>query len=116
MLRLKKKLFKYRIKLLFCYIKTAILFEFFYLWLFSPALAVLFLSKIELPVLSWVLGWQFIIMVYFNFKLVSENNFILHKWFKKIKIERNELRYDILEEKNMITKVANIKILPLGKH
>ena len=98
----KKELFKRRIKLLFCYIKTGILFEFFHLWLFSPVFAMLFLSKIKLPGLNWVL-WvlavQCFIMFYFNVSLTSDDNFIVHKWFKKLEIKRDELCYSIEEEK-----------------
>ena len=103
----KKEVFKRRIKLLFCYIKTGILFEFFYLWLFSPAFAMLFLSKTKLPGLNWVLAVQFIIMVYFNIKLASEDNFIVHKWFEKLDSERNELHYSIEEEKAEREKTPN---------
>ena len=111
---LKKKLLKYRIKLLLSYIKTIILSEFVYLWVFSPAFAGYCLSK--MLVLGWVFGIQCFIMVYFNIKLMSENNFIILKWLKKLETERNELRYAILEEKNLIQEVGNIKILPFRKH
>lgn len=73
------------------------LFEFFCLWVFAPAFAGLYLSKV--PVLGWVLGVQCFIMVYFNIKLTSDDNFIVLKWFKKLETEQNELSYDIWEEK-----------------
>lgn len=87
---LKKQLFKCRIKLLFNYIKTAILFEFGYLWLFSPCFAVVSISKV--PVLGWVLGLQFLIMFYFN---LSKLGGLTDEWFKKLETERNELHYAI---------------------
>ena len=93
---LKKELFKCRIKLLFCYIKAAILAEFFFLWVFSPVFAISFVAKGKLPVLEWILGFQFLIMFYFNMNLVSDDN-VSKKWFDKLDAKTNELRCDIDE-------------------
>ena len=97
---LNKKLFKYRIKLLLCNLKTVILFEFVYLWLFTPLFAGVYLSKVQLPVLGWVLGWQCFIMLYFNIELLPNTN----KWFDKIKTQKNELQSSIIELQYLIGK------------
>lgn len=76
------------------------LFVFWYLWMFSPGFLVLLLPESVI-----ILGWLCIIAIYFNFKLSSDDNFIVHKWYDKLEVEREELRYAILEEKNMIIKV-----------
>ena len=105
-----KSLFKHRIKLMFCYVKIGILFIFAYLWLFSPGFLVLLLPKN-----AYVLGWLCIIGIYFNFRLSSEEDFIINKWSNKLESERNELRYAIWSEKALIT-AGNIKIFPFGKY
>lgn len=84
---LKKKLFKYRIKLLFNKIKTVVLFVLCYLWLFFPGLVVAFLSKSEL------LAFLCIIMVIINFNLIDGTI----KWFDKLESEQNEL-YIVINE------------------
>ena len=107
---LKKKLFKYRIKLVLSYIKTAILIEFFFLWMFSPPFAGVCLSKMFVlgRVMEWILAIQCILMVYFNIKLVTDDNFIILKWFKKLETEQDELRYDIWEEKSELKRNKEI--------
>lgn len=99
-------------KLIFCNIKLGVLCIFTYLWMLSPLFACLYLSKIKLSALGYVLGWMCLIMFYFN---ITHSNRITNKWFDKLYSEKKELRYAILEGKNLITEVGNIKIIPFGK-
>ncbi len=105
----RKNIFKWRILLTINYIKTGILFVASMLWLFSPG----FLAML-IPEGVAILGWVCLIGFYFNLKLLGDKNFIANRWFDQLKDERYELRYAILEEKNLVTKVGNIKILPFG--
>lgn len=94
---LKKKLFKYRIKLLLYNIKTAILYIFLYLWVFAPVFAGLYLSKA--PLFGWVLALLCFIMVYFNIHLLAQN---CNKWYSKIKSKKNELECSIIDLQYLI--------------
>jgi hypothetical protein len=89
---LNRKLFKYRIKLLLCNLKTIILFVFIYLWLFSPLLIAPLLSE------SKLFAFICIIAFCFNFKLVKGTN----KWFDKINNEKNEFQSSIIELQYLI--------------
>ena len=84
---LNKRLFKYRIKLLLCNIKTVILFVFVYIWLFFPGLVIAFSPKNNLFALLCI------IMGIINFGLITGTN----KWFDKIESEKNEL-YNVINE------------------
>jgi len=89
---LKKKLFEYRIRLLFNKIKTVILAVLLYLWLFFPGLLMAFTSS-----KNEFLGLLCIIMCIINFNLINDTN----KWFDKLKIEQNKL-YDVIYELNCL--------------
>ena len=91
-MQLKKKLFKYQIKLLLCYIKTAMLFLFVYMWLFFPVLVLAFSPKSELFALLCV------IMCIINFNLIDGTN----KWFNKIKNQKSDFQSSIIELQYLI--------------
>ena len=106
----RKNVFKWRLCLIINYIKTGMLFLLWLLWAFSPGFLVLLI-----PEGVAVLGWVCLIGVYFNFHLSGKKDFIINKWLIDLEHERDDWRYMIMEEKNEIKQVGNIRIRPFGK-
>jgi hypothetical protein len=92
---LKKKLFWFRINLLFNYVKTGLLFVFSILWFFLPGLLVMFLYEfIVESILGYIIGWMCLAGIYFNIQLASGEKFLINKWLKNLETERRELRFE----------------------
>ena len=92
---INKQIFKYRISLLLCNTVTAVVVAFLFFWLFTPIWLAVYITKSNFP----VFGWPCLIAFYFNIRLIAEDNYT-NKWLDNRTSKRNELRYNISEEKH----------------